>query len=782
MGFGLRQVLEELRALRRESEAQRARLDILKQEIDLLKKGQKQQNAELEALREELSARSREDRENLDQTAAALRGELDRLAGQNGDLEALIRKRTNQLTSKSEEQAAGLETLRGELTRLGDRSGELDALLRKRINQLAAKTDECAAQLEEKLLKQEESQARQAEDLKKLIQTERGKLSRKQEELKRLLREGSVIRVLVITKRDASNLFIENIVREFLRRKYEVTLFADFGDQGSIRMFSDMGLQIYPASELTAEIAEEYDFIFCAVQSLRDVFLYNRYVFTYYSMNPAIDPIRGSDFTFTWGEEPEGAYDGAFSLMPVGNPKNDTLVSGAEDSGRILFLDSGHFPFSDEGKLQVAQMLLDICARFPDREVWVKPRWLPDMDRKAMTHKSTTHLYDQIDTLCGGRRPKNLTLLMEHLDLQQLIDSSHCVITTVTTAYLDAALRGKGLLIVRGFENEDMYQARSWYFDDYYRLMEDTGCVVDVRDVCDHLPDGILCRPEHLRKTYCYASGVSERIVSVMEDICLRFLRKGTWPKTGKYEYETYRDAMTPELKPSFADLRRRRMNCLLEGELPQRRFLSRGIDWTDFLIRQEKLLEEAAPSSAGYRALKKLAAEEKRKHILAHAGEIGPEPVDRAYLYMALYEQGEAEELLELAPGEQPNAALHYYCGLVRHDRGDWARGAEELRSYAEEVCGRPFLKYHVEADREKRTGLLALCECLEHTEETEALAEALTELERGALLTDLTEEELERLLPLLRQALERLPEEKTAELRGMEARLMPKGTSAYV
>ena len=62
------------------------------------------------------------------------------------------------------------------------------------------------------------------------------------------------------------------------------------------------------------------------------------------------------------------------------------------------------------------------------------------------------------------------------------------------------------------------------------------------------------------------------------------------------------------------------------------------------------------------------------------------------------------------------------------------------------------------------------------------EEIAEALTELERGALLTDLTEEELERLLPLLRQALERLPEEKTAELRGMEARLMPKGTSAYV
>ena len=458
-----------------------------------------------------MSARAREDRENLEQTAASLREELDRLAGQNGDLEALLRKRTNQLAAKGEEQAAGLAALSGELARLGEKSGELDALIRKRTNQLAAKADEQVASLEEKLLqKQEESDARLAEELKKLIQAERGKLSRKQEELKLLLREGSVIRVLVITKRDASNLFIENIIREFLRRKYEVTLFADFADHDSMRMFSDMGLQVQSASELTAEIAENYDFIFCAVQSMRDVFLYNRYVFSYYSMNPAIDPVRGGDFTFTWGEEPEGTYDGTFSLMPVGNPKNDTLASGAADSGRILFLDSGHFPFSDEGKMQTAQMLLDICARFPDREVWVKPRWLPGVDLKTVTHINTTHLYDCVDILCKGKRPKNLMLLMEHLDLQQLIDSSHCVITTVTTAYLDASLRGKGQLIVRGFENEDMYQARSWYFEDYYRLMEDTGCVVDVKDVCRYLPDGLLCRPEHLRKTYCYTSGVSE--------------------------------------------------------------------------------------------------------------------------------------------------------------------------------------------------------------------------------------------------------------------------------
>ena len=219
-----------------------------------------------------------------------------------------------------------------------------------------------------------------------------------------------MIRVLVITKRDASNLFIENIIREFLRRKYEVTLFADFADHDSMRMFSDMGLQVQSASELTAEIAENYDFIFCAVQSMRDVFLYNRYVFSYYSMNPAIDPVRGGDFTFTWGEEPEGTYDGTFSLMPVGNPKNDTLASGAADSGRILFLDSGHFPFSDEGKMQTAQMLLDICARFPDREVWVKPRWLPGVDLKTVTHINTTHLYDCVDILCKGKRPKNLML------------------------------------------------------------------------------------------------------------------------------------------------------------------------------------------------------------------------------------------------------------------------------------------------------------------------------------------------------------------------------------
>lgn len=755
-----KEILEELRALRQEYEAQRARLDIMRQELGLAR----EELARLAAQNEELDALVRKRTNKLSsesaERAAALEEKLiksgeESAARQTEALDALIRKRTNKLSSESAELGERLRRGQEETgAMLAGKSAELDALIRKRSNQMISKCDERASELGD------------------LVRNERRKLYKKQEELERLLRDGSAIRVLILVKRDASNLFIENIVREFIRRGYELAIFADFEDSGSIRMFADMDVPIRPVSELTSELADMYDFIFCPLQCLKDVLTFNRYVFTYYSMNPAIDPLRGSDFTFTWGEEAPGSFDGMYSLMPVGNPKNDTPPTGAADSGRILFLDSGHFPFSDEGKTQVARMLLDICARFPDREVWVKPRWLPGTDLKTMTHPSATHLYDCVDRLCGGERPKNLTLLMEHLDLQELIDSSHCVITTCTTAYLDAALRGKGQLIVRGFENEDVFDARDWYFEDYYRLMEDTGCVVDVNDVCTHLPDGIICRPEHLQRTYCYTSGVSERIVSVMEDICLRFLRKGTWPRAGKYDYETFREEMKPEPMPSFAELRQRRMYCLLEGEPPQRRFISRDIDWDGFASLQKKLLAEAAQDGAGYRVLRERVAEEKMKYILSHASELGKSPIDRSYLYMALYSQGKLDELLGLAETEPDSTALSYYCGLAHHDLGDWARGAEELSRFAADAGSRPFRKYNVETDNARRcAAMLALCECLEHTGQLAELANELTELCGSSAVAELGETELRRLLALLRAARE--AHEPSPVLEDMELRL---------
>lgn len=522
------------------------------------------------------------------------------------------------------------------------------------------------------------------------------------------------MKILVIADKDGPNLFIENVVKELVARGHEIVIYAKFLDDTSIRMFQPLMVPIYPIEKLSNKQAQSFDVVFCPVQSIRDILFYNKFIFSYCNMNPAFDHVRGADFVFTLGELRE-PYERTFSYMPVGMPKNDTAAPAVEaDSRRILVIDSGHFPFAESGKKQVAGMVLEMCREFPEYEICVKPRWLPETAPKAMTHINLKHLYAYIDELCEGRRPENLNLLMEHLDLQELIDRSQSVVTLCTTAYLDVALRGKGLVVAKGFDNEDMYQVRKDYFDRVYTYAEGSGCVVDYHEVCRYLPNGISCRQEHLTDTFAYTTGASARVAEVMEYIYDHYLEYGLYPAIDAYSYDSYQEKMQPDPQLTLEVLKRWRMYCAVESVVALNRSISPAIDWTTFIQNQKALCKQAVPNKQGLKDLSTKLQTMKYRYILDHADQLRSNEIDKGFYFAALFYQKKYKELLAfLDSEEQENCVVQYYCGLVFCKRGSLDQAGECLSRYLDEVCSRDYLKYFVEANLYKRPGILCLLDC---------------------------------------------------------------------
>lgn len=536
------------------------------------------------------------------------------------------------------------------------------------------------------------------------------------------------MKVLVVTHKDGPNLFIENIVRELVVAGHQIIIYAQFEDDTSIRMFQTLNVPIYPLKKLAAKNVESVDFIFCPMQCTRRIAFFNKYIFSFCNMNPVFDEVRGSDFVFTLGKLRQ-PYEKTFSYMPIGIPKNDTVVKTAQtDSRRILVIDSGHFPFAGSGKEQAAGMVLEMCRNFPEYEICVKPRWLPETEASAMTHINLKHLYKYIDDLCNGQRPENLTLLTEHRDLQELIDESRAVVTLCTTAYLDVALRGKGLIVARGFDNEDMYQVRKAYFNRLYAHAEGSGCVVDYREVCRYLPDGLTCRPEHLADTFAYATGASGRAVEVMEYIYENYLKFGIYPAIDAYDYETWKEKMRADPELSLAMLKRWRMYCITDSVVALNRSISVNIDWGNFVQQKKGLCLCAKPNVAGLRKLQNETEIIKYNYLQEHADQLMENDIDKGFYFAALFSRKSYDKLIDyLHTDEKSNSALQYYCGRIYYERGNFDLAAECLSFYINELQNRTYLKHFAENNINRRKGIFLLLDCYYRQNNMEALTSLL-------------------------------------------------------
>lgn len=526
------------------------------------------------------------------------------------------------------------------------------------------------------------------------------------------------MKIFCVLGNDASNYSCNNVIRKLMQH-HDVKIFTNNLTEQANAIFEDIKEKIKPLSQATKKDIEWADCAFCSVMSMQYMVTFPKYVFCYAHMNPNIDEVRGSDFVFEIASNTKGMDYGVphtFASMPVGLAKNDSFIERQQSKKQILYIDAGHFPFGINGKKQIAEMLIKICLNFPDYTVCIRPRWKQDALKEDMSNPNYYHIYDAILDVCSGSDllPKNLEMPTDFFDLQRQIDESECIISSCTSAYLDVALRGKPVLLIKGIENEDSYHLRNAYFEHLYEFAENSGCVVDYKAILEYLPAGRMCNPQHIREAFAYTDGATERIVDAIEFIYERFISRGFYPDIKEYKYETFKDTMQASEKLSFEDLLCYRLFCATETCIALTYKISTVIDWKEYFQQQLMNCRETAKIlndrllCDDLETAKKI-VKEQRKHLtslkqnyIIKNKNMLVNDVDLAYLYSAIFEQRGGSAIIDaIEIGSNLHEVVCYYAGLEYFKLGKKETAYHYLTMFAEKCqTHATYYKYNISAN----------------------------------------------------------------------------------
>lgn len=514
------------------------------------------------------------------------------------------------------------------------------------------------------------------------------------------------MKILVLAANDSDNIMIANVLFELERRGHELRIFSKYTDTKTVRMFNGLAAQIFPKKTLAEK---DFDWADCILSALRahielpdDKIFFKKYIFVYNNYMDSHWHTPGADFMFTTGYTRNPPHKEDCAFMAVGCPKNDHIQNLAEaaDAKTLLFIDSGHYPFGSKGKHQVAKMLLDICRTYSDYKLMVKPRFLPgDVN---MLHANREHIYSILQELTNGDLPENLILPDRQTDMQEMLDQCHCAIVMASTAFVDAALRGKNLIIVKGIDSEDTWDLRNdveW--KKQYELRENTGCVVDYQNVLQYLPHGIKCSETYLDQLVAYRIGASRRIADVMEHIHDKFLSKGVFPQLKEYRYETYRAEMHADNKLDWQTLLQKRMKNIGINSFNRLLSITADIDCSPLFEAAENTYRQYPLTRKGSIDYLQYLQRVLNELIVKNAQAFQDDPINQSFLLQALFDLGHGNEILNLSPEKiLCLGPYHYYLGMVYSQKKDTAVALKYFCSYLCEANHRPFRKYVHELD----------------------------------------------------------------------------------
>lgn len=347
--------------------------------------------------------------------------------------------------------------------------------------------------------------------------------------------------VLFIAGYDSTNYVYVELIRELVRRGHDATvLVEDDRDSVNTKMFARAGIAMTRLDAFDVSRMPDYDFavsgqfirrsqreLFSAI-SRHDVFLISfANLFSSVTMRVPVDlVITNCEAKF----DDFHANGLSYPMVAIGNPQYDPLIReraawAAQHLAAIrevLVVDQGAYPFGDEGKRQLAEALMGLARHNPEVTFRVKPRYLPDETGEHL-HAVSNHLYSY---LAGA--PENLVLMREATVLEEIVPQFDAMVTTWSTAHLDAAVLGMPLLLIGGLDSCDVFDVRRQRVEAAYEHLAGTGCLHDYADVaagrCEFRP----AAPSYLDAELADASTpCAPRVVDLLEAIEREALSRG---------------------------------------------------------------------------------------------------------------------------------------------------------------------------------------------------------------------------------------------------------------
>lgn len=497
------------------------------------------------------------------------------------------------------------------------------------------------------------------------------------------------MKVLFFSEHDGYNSAIINIIKALKDRGHEVSVYGRYTNENYMYIFSKNNITVHNIQELNNDIIDEHDIVFA-----RNSFLYyeglikiRKYVFSYNTLY-FDQPNSGADFVFSSGESWKKNNDLAFrtecATMEIGNVKFDNVVfdTSKKKTYKMLFIDSGHYPFGHEGKSTLAELLLQICYKFPEYELVIKPRFLPDDD--IVTHRNSDHLYKYINQASRGKIPGNMTMLTQHRAMMDLISDCDVVLCMYTSAYLDAALSGKNLVIIDGLPNEDSYDLRNETFWKPVReILKDTGCLVDHRDVLKYLPEGIKCSDRHIRAHVYGYGNISDKIAGVMEYLWANYISKSLYPGIGLYKYQGSEDdvRIDPGIDlDSLVTNRYKNMVYHQVGVMLKRFGTTDRQIYTALKDRILNIQQRDGFSWEDYHTIKN----EIINVFLENKDRLPRDKITQGFLFHQMIRSGKLEEIIRISEEEVLNKELYHFTrGCIAFYENNPEQAVRDLQHY---------------------------------------------------------------------------------------------------
>ena len=144
-------------------------------------------------------------------------------------------------------------------------------------------------------------------------------------------------------------------------------------------------------------------------------------------------------------------------------------------------------------------------------------------------HKAE-HLFDYIESYEKETIPSNLTLLEEHISLNELTQSSDIVATTFSAAIYPDVI-SKKVIFLNGFSSIDTEYYKGNYVSFYYNYLRETGRVVNYEKFADELRNAKEVDKHELSLLYVNLNKpVSEIIYEVISFIVYNIVKEKYYP------------------------------------------------------------------------------------------------------------------------------------------------------------------------------------------------------------------------------------------------------------
>lgn len=185
---------------------------------------------------------------------------------------------------------------------------------------------------------------------------------------------------------------------------------------------------------------------------------------------------------------------------------------------KVLFIESGHFPFGAEGRTLLARAFCAMVAAHTESFFIVKPRFLED-EVMCAKHHNADHLYRYIYEEFQGEIPRNLFLLDSHAQMNALVLGADVCICTYCSAHIEVVFAQKKLINICDVPSEETADFRKNRFSLITDVMDLAGCNVSVHALSEALDNPCCAAENYVKQVNQGTANAVESFVAVVESV-----------------------------------------------------------------------------------------------------------------------------------------------------------------------------------------------------------------------------------------------------------------------